>query len=215
MAKLKLFISHSSRLDDLDDDGRPSRRNWVLLEKTCEALRDYYGDRIEILVDQEGLMPSCDWEQYLNEWLAECHVAIILFSKRAAHLSNWVKKEATILGWRRQTDPNFKLIPVFIDHEVKPEDLENGYFGTLKILAAQCVKNAKCEQDMLSALGGAETWLNQKIGSLRNSNLDYDRARAWMLEGYSMSVDASERLQEFVESGENSWVHEIAEVALR
>lgn len=68
---------------------------------------------------------------------------------------------------------------------------------------------------LLSTLGGAEAWLNQKIEILRNSNNDYDRARAWLLEGYSISLEARERLQKFVASEENSWVHDIAENALQ
>lgn len=68
---------------------------------------------------------------------------------------------------------------------------------------------------LLSAIGKAEDWLNQKIAILRNSNSDYDRARAWMLEGYSLSLEAHERLQGFVASNEDSWVRDIAEIALR
>lgn len=68
---------------------------------------------------------------------------------------------------------------------------------------------------LLSTQGGDEAWLNQKIEVMRNSNWDYDRARAWMLEGYSLSLEAHERLQEFVASSEDSWVRDKAEFALR
>lgn len=68
---------------------------------------------------------------------------------------------------------------------------------------------------LLSRRGGAGVWLSRKIATLRDSNRDYDRARAWMLEGYSLSSEGYERLQEFVASGENSWVRDTAEIALR
>lgn len=68
---------------------------------------------------------------------------------------------------------------------------------------------------LLSTLGGDEAWLNQKIEVMRNSNWDYDRAHAWMLEGYSLSLEAHERLQKFVASSENSWVRDIAEISLQ
>jgi hypothetical protein len=83
------------------------------------------------------------------------------------------------------------------------------------ILEDCCTDMALFEVSILSALGGADVWLKQKIETLRNSDWDYDRARAWILEGYSLSLEARERLQEFVAGGENSWVRDIAELALR
>ncbi len=133
MSKLKLFISHSSRLDDIDHDHPDDDYNWRLLRNTCKAIRDYYGDRVEVLVDQDGLIPGKDWEQRLNEWLAECNKAIILFSRRAIEESNWVAKEATILSWRREIDADFELIPVLLDGETTPEDLQKDFFGILRI----------------------------------------------------------------------------------
>jgi hypothetical protein len=94
MAALKLFISHSSRLRPASADDAEAQANWQLLQDTCKALKAEYSDKIEILVDYEGLHPGDDWERRLNEWLAECHAAIILFSRRAIEESNWVRKEA-------------------------------------------------------------------------------------------------------------------------
>jgi len=68
---------------------------------------------------------------------------------------------------------------------------------------------------LLAKRGDAGEWLSQKIATLRDSNRDYDRARAWTLEGFSLSFDGNERLQEFVQSGEDSWVRDVAETALR
>ena len=43
-----------------------------------------------------------------------CHSAIILFSPGVAAKPDWVRKEATILEWRKTLDPNFVLIPVLL-----------------------------------------------------------------------------------------------------
>jgi hypothetical protein len=160
MPALKLFISHSSRLDDGDASGLPLQHNWILLKATCDKLKEHYGDRIEILVDLD-LQAADAWEPRLNEWLAECHAAIILFSRRAIETSNWVKKEATILAWRRQFDDGFKLIPVTLDQQTCADDLATDYFGTLGIEVSQCVRDAACADDILEgvieALGEPET----------------------------------------------------------
>ena len=133
MAALRLFISHSSRLRPADAGDDQAQRNWQLLQATCKALKGAYQENIEILVDHAGLHPGDDWEHRLNEWLAECHAAIILFSRRAIDESDWVKKEATILSWRAELDDDFKLFPVLLDQQTTPADLERDFFGTLRI----------------------------------------------------------------------------------
>ncbi len=164
MAALKLFISHSSRLDDVDADGMPAQHNWNLLKETCDKLEACYGGRIEILVDLD-LQTADAWERRLNEWLAECHAAIILFSKRAIETSNWVKKEATILSWRREFDAGFKLIPVMLDQQTTAEDLARDYFGTLRIDASLCVRDAVCADDILAGVIDALGQPEALIGS--------------------------------------------------
>lgn len=151
MAALKLFISHSSRLDDVEPACVDAASNWNLLKATRDALQDHYKDRIEILVDL-NLQAADHWELRLHEWLAECHVAIILFSKRALHTSNWVKKESTILAWRRHFKDGFKLIPVTLKDQTCAEDLAEDYFGTLGIIDSQCVRDAACAGDILAGV---------------------------------------------------------------
>ena len=50
MTALKLFVSHSSRLDDVEHQYTHNDHNWELLDDTCHAIHDYYGDRVEVLV---------------------------------------------------------------------------------------------------------------------------------------------------------------------
>lgn len=164
MSALKLFISHSSRLDEPEIDNDPENNpNLKLLLEVIQAVKQEYGDTIDILVDKdaEKLPAAVDWEKRLNEWLAECHAAIILFSKRAVENSNWVKKEATILSWRRELEEEFTLIPICIKDQTTPEQLEEDLFGTLRINKNQCIRDVQNSQDILVgiklALGEKET----------------------------------------------------------
>lgn len=198
MGALKLFISHSSRLDESDDSNDPAKnRNLKLLLEVIAAIKQEYGNSIDILVDKDehGLPAGHDWEKRLNEWLAECHAAIILFSKRAIENSNWVKKEATILSWRREQEKDFTLIPILLNNQTTPEDLEKDLFGTLRISKNQCVPNANNSEDILKgikiALGEKETLeakckqtpfdrLESVITKLLINNADSDTLRdAW------------------------------------
>ncbi|MEG7525313.1 MAG: toll/interleukin-1 receptor domain-containing protein [Chromatiales bacterium] len=154
MSRLKLFISHSSRLDGVEQDKLDEDHNWQLLKATCKALKDAYGNSIDILVDQDekGLYPGCDWESHLNEWLAECHAAIILFSKRAAETSQWVKKEATILTWRREIESNFTLIPVMLKGQIKQADLEQDIWEILHVEKNQYIQDAESADDIVDGV---------------------------------------------------------------
>lgn len=154
---LKLFISHSSRLDEDDEDSNDPQKNpnLKLLLDVIDDIKQTYGDTIEILVDKdkEGLPAGGDWEKRLNEWLAECHAAIILFSRRAADNSNWVKKEAVILNWRNEIDPDFKLlIPICIKGQTTPEDLEAGIFATLRLAKNQAIRHAETSAQIIDEI---------------------------------------------------------------
>jgi len=133
MPALRLFVSHSSRLDDVPHRYTDDDANWRLLRETCDGLKARYGGAIRILVDRDGLVPGDDWNKELNLWLAECQAAIILVSKRALEESDWVAKEAAILGWRKVLDPRFVLIPVTIEGESCQADLATGFWGSLEM----------------------------------------------------------------------------------
>lgn len=108
----RLFISHSSR-----DEGAKS-----FLKEVCQGLADS-NKGFNVLVDQEGIPFGADWERYLNEWLAECDAAVILFSADSIQ-SWWVLKEATIVTWRRELNEQFTVVPVLIgDMDSRPKFL--------------------------------------------------------------------------------------------
>jgi hypothetical protein len=133
-------------------------RNWKLLEDTCAAIRNKYGDRIKILVDKDGLVPGQDWNHHLNLWLSECHVALIIFSTRAVEKSDWVAKEATILSWRADLDKAFILIPITMKDEISCDKLSEGYLGTIRIAVSQCIRDIENAEQivdgLMQALGG-------------------------------------------------------------
>jgi hypothetical protein len=149
---LKLFVSHSSRLDEVDGNGLSLEHNWRLLRETCAAIEEKYGDQVKILVDYAGLTPGEDWNHRLNLWLAECGAAIILFSQRALKQSRWVEKEATILSWRAELDPEFTLIPVTLKGQTTAEDLASDLRGVLKIDVQQCIRDVESAADIVDAL---------------------------------------------------------------
>jgi len=144
MAALKLFISHSSRLDDVAG-AHDTDENWVLLRAICDTIKAQNFDvEIEILVDQ-FIGSGKDWEKHLNLWLAECHAAIILYSKRALQRSDWVKKEATILYWRWQVENDFPLLPVFFEDETDIKDADDNFWNTIglpKVNSVTCSRDA-------------------------------------------------------------------------
>lgn len=100
-----------------------------------------------MLVDKDGLVPGGDWNHHLNLWLAEYHVALIIFSRRAVEKSDWVAKEATILSWRADLDDAFKLIPVTINKELSCDKISRGYLGTVKIAVNQCIRDIESPKD--------------------------------------------------------------------
>lgn len=152
MPALKLFISHSSNLDETDDQGCPVSRNWSLLRDTCAAIREHYCGKVEILVDYENLTPANEWRGRLDGWLGDCDAAIILFSRRALAESQWVRFEASVLRWRSSRDPAFRLVPVLLEGEANPSDLEEGIWETIRIADKQCIRSAASGAQILTGL---------------------------------------------------------------
>jgi len=176
MTAFKLFISHSSRLDEesADSNDPDKNSNLKLLLDIIKDIKQEYGDAIEVLVDKDkqGIPAGQDWEKRLNEWLAECHAAIILFSKRALKDSNWVKKEAAILSWRNEIETDFKLIPICIKGESTPEDLETGIFATLRIGKNQAIRHAEDSSQILNEIKQALGNKNDLEKSIKQTPFD-------------------------------------------
>jgi len=132
----KLFVSHSSRTPE----------NLALLQSVCSGLKQ---KGFEVLVDRDGqLYPGVDWDLRINEWMAECHAAVILFSTAALRESDWVRKEAAVLSWRRELQTDFTLIPVLLEG-ITPEQLDEGLYGVLRIRKDQCIREAGDAQQII------------------------------------------------------------------
>jgi hypothetical protein len=158
MAALKLFISHSSRLDDSNDGARDNNENWALLDSLHDQFKAQNSCGVEIipLVDK-NISAGADWQKHLTPWLNECHVAIILFTDRALNDSAWVKKEATVLLNRYENEKDFLLVPVFFQGETEPKDLCTESWKAIDILKANPIRNCpKRAQDIIDRIISTE-----------------------------------------------------------
>jgi TIR domain len=113
----RIFISHSTR----DDFTRKVRL------RLAEKLREM---GLEPLVDT-NIEPGEIWRAKLHYWLGCCDGAVILFSRQALLESHWVKKEATILTWRKSLEPRLRIVPVLLG-DVSPEELTQDYLSSLE-----------------------------------------------------------------------------------
>jgi hypothetical protein len=94
----RVFVSHSSQTSDALTE----------LKALVAGLRAGE-DGVEVLYDEEHIETGAQWRAAINALLAECDAAIILLTPDAL-TSTWVLKEATILRWRHDRDPNFKIL---------------------------------------------------------------------------------------------------------
>ncbi|HPE72369.1 MAG TPA: toll/interleukin-1 receptor domain-containing protein [Candidatus Competibacter sp.] len=140
----KLFVSHSSKTPE----------NIQLLRDLCAQL----GGRdtgCQVVFDQGGaIVGGADWYNAISRWMAECHAAVILFSRAALYDSDWVQKEANNLAWRKELQGDFILIPVLLEG-LEPKDLEQGLTGILNITVRQCIRGTHDAEVLARAILGA------------------------------------------------------------
>lgn len=102
MPRTRVFISHSAR------DGRAA------------DVREAIGRRLQedpqyaVLMDDLKLEPGDAWRARINLWIGSCDAAIVIISP-AALVSSYVAYELSVLGYRRQCDAKFRVIPVYVD----------------------------------------------------------------------------------------------------
>lgn len=100
----KIFVSHSSK------DPSTSER----LKQIVRGLRDSGYDPLVDRDVEDNIPAGVEWDRQLDQWLMDCHSAVILFTPTALR-SGWVQKEATLLCMRRRREPGFQLFGVLLD----------------------------------------------------------------------------------------------------
>jgi len=127
-----IFVSHSSKDNDLTRDFCHALRAEVAGESTCDPVVDYEKlPDYDVLVDINELQAGRPWPKQLHEWMARCHAAVLLLTPNAVK-SPWVLKEATILAWRLSLDKNFRFFIVRSD-DVTDLDLTASGFDPLML----------------------------------------------------------------------------------
>ncbi|MEV8433645.1 toll/interleukin-1 receptor domain-containing protein [Streptomyces sp. HUAS 31] len=128
-----IFISHSSRNDPLAEKVRKS------VARTLRCA----GHTVE--VDRDSLREGQEWCPALFRMMAECDAALVLLG-RAALDSAWVRKEASILMWRRALNPSLYVLPVLVG-EVDSGMLKDKGFDDLRPLLAARTPYVRVEAD--------------------------------------------------------------------
>lgn len=139
MGKAKLFISHSSKNNDL-----------------ARTLSDRLGAHFEILIDLEAIRGGDLWRERIDGMLLECHAAVFLMTPEARQ-SQWVPQEAFLLRFRRdvlQPGTSFKFVPLMVD-DFDQADLARAPFGPAWLAETQALRIASADPqvgDLLAAL---------------------------------------------------------------
>src|ERR687896_778565 len=139
----QIFISHACKIASEGEDPRLTHARFVR-ERICAKLREA-GHKP--LLDVESLKPGDDWRARLHRWLGECDGAVILFDSLSVK-SDWVRKEATILAWRRSLNDRLVLVPVFLG-QFRAADLDEAGYGPLDVARWQ---GASIEESELAGL---------------------------------------------------------------
>jgi hypothetical protein len=152
---VKVFISHSSRADPLTTAVREAVR---------KAMQGH-----EVFVDMDVLRPGVEWRAVLYQWLAECHAAVVLVNREALS-SAWVKREVSILLWRRALGVPLTIVPVIVG-DLRTKDLQDAGLGDLPgLLHAARLAPGQGEQgdvqalvtEVVAGLAGAEDYVLDK-----------------------------------------------------
>ncbi len=166
-----IFVSHSAKE--------------VLARELLAKLYGALSQEYEVLLDKKRLHPTVEWRKELHTWMGLCHGAVVLLSEHALQQSPWVKKEATILGYRREMDEEFILVPVLIP-PVTADMLTHGDFAPLELNAIQAaagttdevvgqvLKSLKPLKDGAD-LGGPLWKLEKKVGQILSALPQGDR----------------------------------------
>jgi len=140
----RIFISHSCKDRKPDPD-----------KALCYAreVRRRIVDKLEkshtVWLDVESLVPGDRWRVRLHEWLGTCDGAVILLDKTSV-ASPWLRKEATILGWRASFQERVRVVPVFLG-DFTTDDLRRYDYGPLDLDLSQAARLDSAELNNANA----------------------------------------------------------------
>jgi hypothetical protein len=158
----RVFVSHSSR-DPYADKVRRA---------VCRQLRE---KNYVVLVDADELKPGQEWRAVLAHWLAECHAAVVLVSRDALR-SDWVRREMTILMWRRSLGSGVHVIPALVG-DVTPRELRDAGLTDMRSLQyAREPSPGATDEDAEHAA----TTITSQLAALPPDTAENDRMRNWV-----------------------------------
>lgn len=139
----KVFLSHSTKQLASEDDGVRIR---------ARAIRDRAFDALtaaghEALLDKRRLAVGDDWYATLHRWLGQCDGAVVIVDPQGLR-SDWLRKEAAILTWRRSQVEDFKLVTVLVG-DLEPAQLQQA--GLEDLMRYQVINAAP--RDIEDAVG--------------------------------------------------------------
>jgi hypothetical protein len=145
-----IFISHSAK----DAVARET------LARLYAALNKDY----EVLLDRKRLQPTDPWRKELHTWMGLCQGAVVLLSEHAVGHSPWVKKEATVLSYRREMDEQFILVPVYVAPVSAATLKDEKDFAPLELSATQAAAGTVDEivEQVLASLKPLKEELDDK-----------------------------------------------------
>lgn len=123
----RVFISHSAK--------EPAAQE--IQTALVEALKA--SPAIVPLMDKTDLEPGDMWRSRINLWVGGCDAAVILLSGKAL-TSDWVFYESALLSYRRERDPGFLVVPVYV--EVDAGAVKASRLHPTEITAIQAVHTA-------------------------------------------------------------------------
>lgn len=114
MVMRRIFISHKANETETDK---------FLKDLSAKLKED---PAFDVLIDTERLKEGQKWRNEIYTWMGLCHCAIILLSKKAIEDSIWVPRESNNLVWRKELEPSFVLIPIYL--KTKPDEVKQKSF---------------------------------------------------------------------------------------
>jgi TIR domain len=129
----RIFISHSCKDQKADPD-----EALCYARKVRRRIVDKLGKNHTVWLDVESLVPGDRWRVRLHEWLGTCDGAVILLD-RTSVASAWLRKEATILGWRASFRERVRVVPVFLG-DFTTGDLQCYDYGPLDLDDSQAAR---------------------------------------------------------------------------